>query len=149
MNNYIVLPIIIMFMIGIFSQFYYSSAIDISSEGLSQSQTLQGNQTLTGEESELVLDEGSLSLDFTMTIGLVAIIAGAIALGLIGMNVLGSGLSAFSVKIIWNGIVYYGLWAIFSVLGFNAINSLPLFGLLFWFILTLCYTFGVFSKMGD
>lgn len=148
MNNYIVYPLIILLIVGVFNQLYYYSSVDVSSSGISQSQELTGNQSLSGEESELELEQGSLSLDFNMTIGLIVITIGAIALGLIGLNVLGSGLSPFSVKIIWNGIVYYGLWTVFSVLGFNAITSLPIFGLFVWFILTLVYTLGVFNKMG-
>lgn len=148
MNQFIFYPLIILIVIGLFYQVYTYGSIDLSSSG-TQNQELIGNQTLTGEESELELEQGSLSLDFSMTVGLVAIIIGAIALGLIGIQVLGSGLSDFSVKIIWNGIVYYGLWSIFSILAFNPIVGIPFFGLLLWFFLTLFYSLGVFGKMGS
>lgn len=148
MNNFIFYPLIVLITISLFTQFYYYDTATFSSEE-SQNQTLIGNQTLSGEESELELDNAELSLDFTMTVGLVAVIAGAIALGLIGLNVLGSGLSDFSVKIIWNGIVFYGLWSIFSVLGYNSIASIPTFGVIFWFLLTFVYSLGVFGKMGS
>jgi len=130
-----------------FTQFYYYDTATFDSDEI-QSQELIGNQTLTGEESELELDNAELSLDFTMTTGLVAVIAGAIALGLIGIKVLGSGLDSYSIKIIWNGIVFYGLWSIFSVLAFNAISSIWL-GSIFWFLLTFIYSLGVFSRMGN
>jgi len=149
MNNtdFIFYPLFILIVVSLFTQLYYNdTAIFGSNEN--QTQSLIGNQTLGGEESELELDNAELSLDFNMTAGLVAVIAGAIALGLIGLNVLGSGLSDFSVKIIWNGIVFYGLWSIFSVLSFNAISSIWL-GSIFWFLLTFIYSLGVFSRMGN
>jgi len=151
MNPYITYPLIILVVIGSFNYLYEfegATSIDLTYEGI-QNQTLIGNQTLTGEESELELEEGSLSLDFTMTTGIVAIIISAIALGLIGIHILGSGLSDFSVKIIWNGIVFYGLWTIFSVLALTAIIAIPIFGVLLWFFLTLFYSLGVFGKMGS
>lgn len=82
-----------------------------------------------------------------MTIGLIVIIVSAIVLGLIGIKVLGSGLSDTSVKIIWNGLVYYGLWGIFSVFGVDALTSIPIFGLFTWFLLTFIYTLGIFQNM--
>lgn len=148
MNNLIIYPLIILVVIGAFTQLYYYSEVDFSSSG-AQSQELIANQTLNGTSQELELEEGSLSLNFDMTIGLIVIVLSAIALGLIGLNVLGSGLSDRSVKIIWNGIVFYGLWAVFSIMGYNSIASIPYFGALVWFSLTLFYSLGIFSKMGD
>lgn len=148
MNPYITYPLLILIVIGSFYQIYTYGSVNLSTSD-TQTQELIGNQTLNEEESELELEQGSLSLDFDMTTGLVAVIIGGIALGLIGIKVLGSGLDSFSVKIIWNGIVFYGLWAIFSVLAFNPIASIPFFGMLLWFFLTLFYSLGVFGKMGS
>lgn len=141
-----------MLVIGSFNYAYEISntSIDLTEEsGFSFSQAIIGNQTLNETSQELELETASLELDFTMVTGLVAIIVGAIALGLIGLNVLGSGLPDSSVKIIWNGIVFYGLWSIFSVLGYTALVSIPLFGVMLWFFLTFFYTLGVFGKMGS
>lgn len=149
MNNYIVYPLLILVVIGSFYQVYrFGENYDLS-ESNSTSQELIANQTLNGTSQELEIEEGSLDLSFDMTVGLVVIILGAIALGLIGLNVLGSGLSDFSVKIIWNGIVYYGLWAVFSVLAITVILSIPYFGALLWFFLTMIYSLGVFGNMGS
>jgi len=148
MNNFIFYPLIVLMVIGLFTQFYYYDTATFDSDEI-QDQELIGNQTLNGTEQQLELEQGSLDLGFDMTVGLVAVIAGAIALGLIGLNVLGSGLDSTSVKIIWNGIVFYGLWLIFSVLSYNSIISIPIFGIIFWFILTFIYSLGIFSKMGD
>ena len=148
MNPFIVYPLLILIVIGSFYQLYTYGSVDLSGSG-AQTQNIAGGQTLNETETDIEVAGGSLSLDFTMTAGLVVIIIGAIVLSLIGLQVLGSGLDGFSVKIIWNGIVYYGLWSVFSVLAFNPINSIPIFGLLLWFFLTLFYTFGVFGKMGS
>lgn len=149
MNSFVVYPLLILVVIGSFYQIYqFDESYDLSGSN-STNQELIGNQTLNEDESELELEQGSLNLDFNMTVGLVAVIIGAIALGLIGLNVLGSGLSDFSVKIIWNGIVYYGLWIALSVLAFNLIVGIPIFGVLLWFFLTFFYSLGVFGKMGS
>ena len=147
-NDCIFYPLFILIVVSLFTQLYYNDNAVFGSDGI-QSQTLIGNQTLTGEESELELEQGSLSLGFDMTTGLVAIIIGAIALGLIGLKVLGTGLDPQAVKIIWNGIVFYGLWAVFSVMSYGSIVSIPTFGILFWFMITFIYSLGVFNKMGS
>lgn len=138
----------ILLVLGVFTQLYYYEETNLNSEE-SFSQSISGSQTLNETESELELEQGSLSLDFTMTVGLVALIAGAIALGLIGIQVLGSGISDRAQKIIWNGIVFYGLWLIFSVMGYNSLASIPIFGVLLWFFLTFVYTLGIFNRMGE
>lgn len=147
-NDFIFYPLFIIIIVSLFTQLYYNDIVIFGSDK-NQTQSLIGNQTLTGDESELELEQGSLSLGFDMTTGLVVIIISAIALGLIGIKVLGSGLDPTSVKIIWNGIVFYGLWAIFSVLSYGSIASIPTFGVLFWFLMTFIYSIGVFNKMGS
>ena len=147
-NDFIFYPLFILIVISLFTQLYYNDKAVFGSDGI-QSQTLIGNQTLIGEESELELEQGNLSLGFDMTVGMVSIIISAVALGLIGLNILGSGLDPQAVKIIWNGIVFYGLWAIFSVMGYSSIVSIPTFGVLFWFMMTFIYSLGVFGKMGS
>jgi len=148
MNNFIFYPLVILMTIGLFTQFYYYDTATFDSDEI-QTQDIIGNQTLNEEESELELEQGSLDLSFDMTVGLVAVIIGGIVLGLIGIQVLGSGLPDRSIKIIWNGIVFYGLWLIFSVLGYNSIVSIPTFGIIFWFIITFIYSLGVFERMGN
>jgi len=149
MNSLVIYPLLILIVIGSFYQIYkYDKNYNLSANDI-YSQNISGIQTLNDTEQELELEQGSLSLNFDMTTGLIAIIVGAIALGLIGVKVLGSGLDGYSIKIIWNGIVFYGLWAIFSILAFNSIVSIPFFGVLLWFLLTVFYTLGVFGKMGS
>jgi len=149
MNKFIYYPLILLFMITVFTQLINIGSLDFDYEG-SQEQGLEGSQTLNAETSTLELESGSLSLDYTLSTGIIIITVSAIALGLIGLNVFGSGLSSFSVKIIWNGIVFYGLWLIFSVTGFNFFSSIPHYvGAVFWIGLTLVYSLGVFEKMGS
>lgn len=148
MNKLILYPLLILFIVAGFTQLYYNSTINLSYDE-TQITTIYGNQTLDETTSELELQDASLTLDFDMTVGIIAIIIGATALGLIGINFIGSGLSDFSIKIIWNGIVFYGLWLVFSTLGFNFFSIIPFFGSLIWLGLTLVYSIGVFFKMGS
>jgi len=151
MNPYITYPLIILVVIGSFNYLYEfesATSVDLSSEGLIE-QNVTGSVFENETETTVSAGTHTLTLDFNMTIGLVAIIVTAIALGLIGFNLLGSGLPDASIKILWNGLIYYGLWTIFSILAFNPITSIPLFGTLLWFFLTLFYSLGVFGKMGS
>jgi len=147
MNKFIYYPLFILFLITIFTQLINIGNTSFGYEG-SQEQGISGTQTLNETENTLEVAGGSLSLDYNLTVGIVAIIVSAIVLGLIGINVLGSGLPDFSVKIIWNGIIFYGLWAIFSVTGYNFFASIPVIGVVLWVALTLVYGLGVFGRMG-
>jgi len=147
MNTRIVYPLILLVILGAFSQLVYLESVNLSSNSTISEELVQ-NQTLTGTESELEVYGGSFTIDFEMTIGLIVIIVSALFLGLIGIKVLGSGLSEHSVKIIWNGLIYYGLWGVFSAFAINAFFAIPIFGAFFWFVLTFIYTLGLLSKMG-
>lgn len=135
--------------VGGFYQLIAITTIDFTSDEV-QNQTLTQNQTLNAEESQLEVSGGSIDFSFNMTIGLITIMVSSIVAGLIGIKVLGSGLDPQAVKIIWNGLIYYGLWAIFSVLGYTAFILIPFgFGLFGWFLLTAIYSLGVWERMGS
>lgn len=146
-NNYLLYPLLILIIISVFTQFYYYDSVIFSSDS-NQTQIISGTQSLNGSSQDIELDNANLDLTFDMQNGLLLIVGSGIALGLIGLQVVGSGLGERAQKIIWNGIIYYGLWAIFSILGYNSILSIPLFGALLWFMLTFFYSYGVFNKMG-
>jgi len=66
---------------------------------------------------------------------------------LVGINIMGSGLSDSSVKLIGLGIAYLGLWGTFSALSFNLFLKIPLnLGIAIYIILTIMFVISVFTK---
>lgn len=149
MNGFIIYPLIIMMVIGAFNYSYLYGTVDFTSSN-DQSQDFTINQTIDGSESEIEMDEANLNFDFNMTTGLVALIVVVIAISFLGASVLGSKIfSESGLKMFYNAVVWYGLWAIFSAFSITAIASIPSFGILLWFIFTFIFSLGVFGKMGD
>lgn len=146
-NNFILYTLIIFIIVSTFSQFYYYGDVIFSSDE-SQIQSLTGTQTLNGSSQDIELSDADLDLSFDMQNGLILVVVASIALGLIGFQILSSGLGERAQKIIWNGIVFYGLWLIFSIFSYNSIVSIPVFGIFLWFMLTFFYSYGVFNRMG-
>ena len=92
------------------------------------------------------------NLDFVFNIdSLTGAIAIIILIGLlcclIGIRILGSGLSETSVRFLTTSIFYTGVWSLFSVLSYDLIISIEVFGLLLYITLTIIYVLGVVQKL--
>lgn len=82
--------------------------------------------------------------------GALAVVIALVALAVVvGIQVLGSGISEQSVKTIITVIGYASLWGVFSVLSSNLIISIELFGLIIYLILTIIYAIGVMNKISQ
>lgn len=150
MNNYIVYPLMILIFVGAFSQVYYYTSIDFTSTPDYYNVTGTYNQTLEEETSTIGGEDVSVDMSFNMTVGLTALIVAVTVLAIIGATVLGSKVfSEHGQKMVVNSAIWYGLWGIFSVFGYNAIVALPLFGAFIWFFLTIIYSIGVFGRMSE
>lgn len=87
-----------------------------------------------------------LNIDpITGAIGIIVIIATATAL--LGIKVLGSGLSDESVRVLITTTVYASIWTILSLLAIPLISSIEIFGSLIYIILTIGYVIGVIEKI--
>lgn len=64
-----------------------------------------------------------------------------------GIQVLGSGLSPSSVRILILLIAFVGLWSVLSILAFNLIFSIEIFGSIIYITLTIGYVIGVIQKI--
>jgi len=80
-------------------------------------------------------------------VGLFGVAISAIVVGVVGgIDVVGSGLSEHSVKLLSNSVLYFGLWGIFSSIAIPLILEIPMyFGVFIYAILTLMYIVGVIS----
>lgn len=83
------------------------------------------------------------AFDIGDTLGFVAVIVGLMAVaGVVGLHVLGSGISDTSVATIIKGGALLALWGIVSYASLDAISTIPMFGGIIYFVLTALYTFG-------
>lgn len=78
----------------------------------------------------------------------IAVLVTIIAIAAItGIQVLASGLSPQSVRIIILLTGYTGLWTVLSILAFNLINSIEVFGSIIYITLTIGYVIGVIQNI--
>jgi len=120
--------------------------------GISVSQELISALEVNGTVPEWLnvegLTGGEYLFNIDLIIGAIAIITviAVISIG-VGIQVLGSGLSETSVKMIITALAYMGLWLVLSVLSMPLIFSIEIFGTLIYVGLTLGYVLGVVEKM--
>jgi len=106
----------------------------------------------------IVLDEESMEIEWSELepitleldplIGAIVMIAViAVAVMILGLRVLASGLSDSSVRIMGVAISYVGIWFFLSVLAMPLIIGIEIFGFVIYISLTLTYTIGVIEKM--
>lgn len=109
-------------------------------------------------DSEVIVDDvvGTFVIEGTNVvinidpfIGAIAIIIVIATLGaLFGIQVLASGLSPESVRVLIIAVAYTGLWTVLSVLALPLISSIEIFGSLIYVVLTIGYVIGVIGKVG-
>lgn len=80
--------------------------------------------------------------------GAIVIIIVLIALVvLVGIQVVGSGLSDTSGKAVMTLVAYISVWGIFSTLSYDLIISIEAFGTIIYLILTIMYAVGVIQQL--
>ncbi|QYW08120.1 hypothetical protein 15570_00023 [Lokiarchaeota virus WyrdV1] len=109
---------------------------------------VKGTQKLEGATSSFELPIGDFTIRIDPVAGLIVIFIVIIVIaGLLGIQVLASGLSPESIKFIMNAILYFGIWSLLSALCFNLIISIEIFGTLVYITLTIAYVIGVIQKL--
>lgn len=151
MNGLIVYPLVILMVVGGFSQLFLFSNLDMSTSQTFSSSESTGSQTVDGETSEYTGDSTTTSFTMVMATGLIVLITLLVVVGAVaGIKVLGSGLDTYSVQLIHKACAYYGFWGIFSGLSFYAFSTIPSgFGLFLWLGMTLIYTLGFYQTLGS
>jgi len=130
-----------MFMLTLFSAVFstyhpQASSGDYTNQEGSTFQGDVGNVTIPHAESQ------SFNIWNNAT-GALVILVVAIAVGIIaGIKILGSGLSDMSQNLIFNGILFLGLWAVLTVVSSSFLFEEALIGLL-WVALTVIYIVGM------
>jgi len=82
--------------------------------------------------------------------GAIAIIIIIIYLAvLLGIQIFGSGISEHSVRVVITLTSYLAIWGVFSVLSYNLIISIEIFGTLIYIFLTIMFVIGVINKISS
>jgi len=149
MNKMVMYPFIIMAVLALFNQFYYYSNNEVSISGeIAVVDPSTGEISENGTSTEIQTSGTNVSFDLNVVTGFIALIIGVVILGtVIGITFVGSGISERAQKIIFNSVVCFGFWGIFSALTLTLIMLIPIFGLILWLAMTMVYTFGFFKQI--
>lgn len=141
MNKLLMFPLAFMFLLSVFT-FAYTG---ITLKGSSQDYSDQGGVTVQNESGSVDIPQAG-SHEYNIwesdSIGALVILLSAIAIGIVaGITVLGSGLKEFSQSLIFQSILFLGLWACLTVITSyfmfqNEITSI------FWISLTTIFVMG-------
>lgn len=142
--KYILIPIAVIAAILVFGLFYNGETIDTEMSSGYTSESINGTFIEDGEEKSLSTDESEYEFAINEAQGIIAIIIAVSVIGsLIGIRVLGSGLSEMTIKILYNTIFFYGIWALFSTFALEYLLLIPVGGWIIYAVLTGVYSFGI------
>ncbi|GAH77536.1 unnamed protein product [marine sediment metagenome] len=111
--------------------------------------SIKGKQKLGVVTTDWELPIGDFVIKIDPVAGLIVIFIVIIVIaGLLGIQILASGLSPESVRFIMNAILYFAIWSLLSIPCFNLIISIEIFGTLIYIVLTIAYVIGVIQKIG-
>ena len=139
--NIALIPLLVLTFIAII---FGSSFVSITIEQEAISTWLKLNNTLT--ESRIEQINTTINID-ELTGAIAIIIALAMITSVIGLRVLGSGLSDESVRTLTIAIIYTSIWTILSILAYSLFAIIELFGLLIYVCLTIIFVIGVIEKI--
>jgi len=142
----IVLTLAILIVLSIFSLIlgnnFISGIANIAIDNDALVDGVSSTFEVIGQNVIFAIDTSSLIIA-----GIALIITITVVAGIVGINVLGSGLNPQSTKIIIIITAYIGIWSTLSILAFNLINSIEIFGSVIYISLTLTYVIGVIKKL--
>lgn len=107
-----------------------------------------GNLTVNGTTTTLEFsgDDMLFAIDPTVaTIGVFVIIIAIVAV--LGIQVLGSGLSPESIRVIMACILYGAVWGLLSILAMPLILAIEVFGTIIYMVLLIGYIVGVIQNI--
>lgn len=137
------LPLLIMGILTFFSIFLGNNFISVAIDNV-----LGGTVIINGTESTWGVEYSGYEFSIDTIVGAISILTVvAILAGVVGIQILGSGISESGHKTLTLCIVYGGLWFLLSTLSYSLIISIEVFGILIYVALTIVYVVGVIEKI--
>lgn len=117
MNKLLILPLAFMYLVSIFVFLVTAIQPSGSSIDLSDSGQIEINETGSTKTGDIQIPSGgSQSFNLWQIGGIMAVLLLAISLGIVAsIGVLGSGLGSLGENIIFNSILFLGIWACLTV----------------------------------
>lgn len=135
--------LLIMFILVILTVILGGTYLTTTDTIIIDSEALIDGETATFEATTGIFTIGIDSLE-----GLVIILTAVIVIAsLVGIQVLGSGLSDSAVRTVTIVSVYAELWLILSLMVNSLVWSIEIFGTLIYILLTIIYSIGVIQKI--
>ena len=144
MSKLVNIALIPLLVLTFFAVIFGSSFVGVEIDQETISTWLKLNNTLT--ESRIESIKTTVNID-PLTGAIAIIIALAMATSIIGLRVLGSGLSDESVRTLTIAIIYTSIWTVLSVLAYPLFAGIELFGVLIYVALTIVFVIGVIEKI--
>lgn len=111
--------------------------------------TIDNEAIVNGTTTSFEILNTDVILNIDPVIGAITIIIVIATVGaIVGIQVLASGLSPESVRVLIIAIAYTGIWTVLSFLALPLISSIEIFGSLIYVTLTIGYVIGVIEKVG-
>lgn len=147
--RFIYVPLVIMLSCSILTMLINDQTISYGNFGTNYTADNQtGTQTINGTETTYGTEDYSLTAEFDLGAGILVVVAGSLILVIVlGVTVLGSGMKEYTVRTVYTCVVLYALWFLVSVLGIVGLSTIPIFGYLTYFVLTLFYSLGCISEV--
>lgn len=138
-NGLIMLPLIVILFLTIFSLIFGATFVSIIVENF-----VSNDLIIDGVTSVLELSGESIIFDIDPLIGATTwIIVIIILVSVLGINIIGSGLSDESIRTITIGTFYGSVWIILSLYASPLIISIAIYGLLIYVTFTISFALGV------
>lgn len=140
------LSLLIMIVLGFFSLMLGNDYIGSTDNiGIDNTSLVNGSITTYLVEQQTVLFE--INTTVFIVAGISLLITIGVVAGITGIQVLGSGISTASAKIIIMIAGYTGIWFSISAIAINLISSIMVFGSIIYIGITLMYVVGVLQKI--
>lgn len=149
MNSLMLFPLGIMFVLTIITSMYTSETYLGTSGDFNSDDDIIINEDGVNKTGSIDIPETeSQTFDIWDSTGAMLILTAAIAAAILaGITVLGSGLSDRAQGIIFDGILYLGLWACLTIVARELIFAIT-FSMIIWVIITTMFIIGLGSHMG-
>ena len=110
---------------------------------------VNGSLIVNSTKTQITTDTAQVGIGNVITSGVLGLVLSALALVAVsGFNVVGSGLNDVAVQAIFKCACYFGVWTLFSCTALLLFQEVPVFGVPFYFLLTLFYSVGVVGEIG-
>lgn len=144
------LPLMLIIICSVFNQIYQNTDFTGYSEDISISGgDWQVNQTINGSDTYLGWDIGAFTIEFDLETSMIAVLASFIIVAVIvGLNILGSGMTDFGGRALYKSLMFMGIWTLFTTLSSEMFFSIPLLGIFLYFFITFVYGLGIVEEIG-